>query len=91
MLLTDALTGKNLLKYHVKQESNSSYQQGIETLQNSGFHIIGIVCDGHKELIQSFTNIPVQMCQFHQCAIIRRYLTKRLKIQASIELMQIVD
>ena len=30
------------------------------------------------------------MCQFHQAAIIRRYITKKPRLQASIELNQIV-
>jgi hypothetical protein len=31
------------------------------------------------------------MCQYHQAAIIRRYLTKRPKLQAARELMEVVD
>ena len=31
------------------------------------------------------------MCQFHQSAIIRRYLTKKPKLQAAKELMIVVD
>jgi hypothetical protein len=31
------------------------------------------------------------MCQFHQVAIIRRYLTKRPKLKASQELMIVVN
>ena len=41
--------------------------------------------------VQSFEKIPVQMCQFHQVSIIRRYLTKKPKLPASIELKEIVD
>jgi len=31
------------------------------------------------------------MCQFHQSAIIRRYLTKKPKLKAAQELMEVVD
>jgi len=31
------------------------------------------------------------VCQFHQTAIIRRYLTKKPKLQASKELLEVVD
>jgi hypothetical protein len=41
-----------------------------------------ITCDGRKGLMQLFDGIPVQMCQFHQIAIIRRYLTKKPKPEA---------
>jgi len=91
MLFKDAITGENLLKYYVKTETNYLYQKGIEELQSAGFTVIAIVCDGRKGLIQSFSNIPVQMCQFHQVAIIRRHLTKNPKLQASKELKSIVD
>jgi len=91
MLFKDATTKENLLKYYVKSETNALYIQGIKELQNSGFTIDAIVCDGRKGLIQSFPNIPVQMCQFHQSAIIRRYLTKKPKLQASKELMAVVN
>lgn len=91
MLFKDSITKENLLKYYVKTESNSRYIDGINSLIASGFTIRAIVCDGRKGLINSFGNIPVQMCQFHQSAIIRRYLTKNPKLVAAKELMQVVD
>jgi hypothetical protein len=91
MLFKDALTKENLLKYYVTSETNSLYLKGINELKNMGYIIIAIVCDGRKGLIQSFGDIPVQMCQFHQSAIIRRYLTKRPKLQAAQDLMQVLN
>lgn len=91
MLFKDALSKENLLKYYVKNETNALYIEGINELQQRGFTIKAIVCDGRKGLIQSFVDIPVQMCQFHQSAIIRRYLTKRPKLKAAQELMEVVD
>ena len=91
MLFKDAYTKENLLKYYVKTETNTQYLKGIKYLQSSGFVIIAIVCDGRRGLIQSFKTIPVQMCQFHQVAIITRYITKRPKLLASIELKEIVS
>lgn len=91
MLFKDSLTKENLLKYYVKTEINALYIQGINELKCLGFQITAIVCDGRKGLIQSFENIPVQMCQFHQSAIIRRYLTKKPKLKAAQELMEVVD
>jgi hypothetical protein len=90
MLFKDAYTKENLLKYYVKTETNSLYIQGVKELQSKGFEVLAIVCDGRKGLLQSFDNIPVQMCQFHQVAIIRRYITKNPKIPASIELKDFV-
>jgi hypothetical protein len=91
MLFKDSITKENLLKYYVKHETNALYIQGIEELKSRGFSIIAIVCDGRKGLIQSFSDIPVQMCQFHQSAIIRRYLTGKPKLQAAKELTEAVN
>lgn len=91
MLFKDSYTKENLLKYYVKSETNAFYKMGIEQLLRQGFDIKAIVCDGRKGLIQSFKNIPVQMCQFHQVAIIRRYITKNPKLPAAIELKELVS
>ena len=90
MLFKDEITKENLLKYYVKTETNHLYKKGIEELKSKGFIIIAIVCDGRRGLIQSFAETPVQMCQFHQAAIIRRYITKNPRLPASIELKEIV-
>jgi hypothetical protein len=90
MLFKDAYTKENLLKYYVKYETNALYIQGLNELRKQHFKVLAIVCDGRKGLLKSFNNIPVQMCQFHQVAIIRRYITKNPKLPASIELKELV-
>ena len=45
-----------------------------------------IICDGRKGLLQLFEGIPTQMCNFHQVANIRKYLTKNPKMEASKDL-----
>lgn len=91
MLFKDAITKENLLKYYVKSETNALYVSGINELIALGFDITAIVCDGRRGLMQSFKGIPIQMCQFHQSAIIRRYLTKKPKLKAAQELMNVLD
>ena len=91
MLFKDAITKDNLLKYYVKAETNALYKQGIKKLKEQGFVIRGIVCDGRRGLINSFNGIPVQMCQFHQAAIVRRYITKNPRMPAAIELKEITS
>ena len=90
MLFKDAITKENLLKYYVRNETNFLYKKGVEELVSNGYTIVGIVSDGRKGLAQSFGSIPVQMCQFHQVAIIRRSITKNPKLPASIELKELV-
>lgn len=89
MLFKDSITKENLLKYYVKYETNALYKKGVEELESKGFDIVAIVCDGRRGLINSFHYIPVQMCQFHQAAIVRRYITKNPRLPASIELKEI--
>lgn len=91
MLFKDNITKENLLKYYIKNETNSKYREGIKELKSRGYIIKAIVCDGRRGLIQSFENIPVQMCQFHQAAILRRYITKKPRMPAAIELRQIAE
>jgi len=90
MLFKDAITKENLLKYYVKNETNFMYKKGVEELASKGYTVVAVVSDGRKGLAKSFGSIPVQMCQFHQVAIIRRYITKNPKLPASIELKGLV-
>lgn len=87
MVFKDSLSNKILYKRYVRQETNQLYLEGIEEITRRGIKIQSIICDGRKGLFQLFSkDIPIQMCQFHQVAIIRRYLTKKPKMQASKEL-----
>ena len=70
MLFKDAHSGKNLYKQYVKNETNSLYEAGLLFLMGAGLGIEAVVCDGRKGLLSLFPNIPKQMCQFHQVAII---------------------
>jgi hypothetical protein len=89
MLFRDAYSGVNLYKVFVKTETNQQYANGIKYLRQQGFTIMAIVCDGRKGLLQMFPGTPIQMCNFHQVAIIRRYLTKNPLMQASKELWEL--
>lgn len=86
MVFKDSLTCQILLKKYVKNETNKLYFSGIEEITRRGITVQSIICDGRKGLLQLFGDVPVQMCNFHQVAIIRRYLTKKPKMQASTEL-----
>ena len=72
----------------MKQETNNLYLFGVEEISRRGIKIQSIISDGRKGLLQLFGNTPIQMCNFHQVAIIRRYLTKNPKMQASKELWE---
>ncbi len=88
MVFKDSLGGQVLYKQYVQQETNKLYLKGIEEISRRGIKIQAIICDGRKGLFQLFKGTPIQMCNFHQVAIIRRYLTKNPKMQASKELWE---
>ncbi len=90
MLFKDAYTGEILHKIYVKHETNQLYASGINYLLENGFEVRAIVCDGRKGLLSLFPGIPIQMCQFHQVAIITRYLTRKPKLVAAQELRVLV-
>jgi hypothetical protein len=88
MVFKDSITGQILFKQYVQQETNKLYLLGIEEITRRGIKVQSVICDGRKGLLQLLEGIPVQMCNFHQVAIIRRYLTKKPKMQASKELWE---
>lgn len=91
MVFKDSISSDILFKQYVKSETNLLYLKGIKEIAKRGIKIQSIICDGRKGLFDLFPEIPVQMCQFHQVAIIRRYLTKKPKLEASKELWKHVS
>lgn len=49
------------------------------------------MCDGKRGLFNAFGPIPVQMCQYHQTAIVTRYITKNPKLEAGKQLRAIIQ
>jgi len=73
----------------IKYETIAEYKLGIEYLESIGWNILGIVCDGKRGIFSSFGDIPIQMYQRHQVAIIRRYITKNPRLEAGKEMREI--
>lgn len=90
MVIKDALRNKILWHKYVRNETISQYMEGISWLKSNGFRIYGAVIDGMRGLAQALYPIPVQMCQFHQILITRRYLTQEPELDVSIELLSLV-
>ena len=91
VIMKDSYTGKILWrKFIFRKETLADYKEGVEWLVENGFHIEGIVCDGLRGMFQLFSRYRVQMCQFHQVSIVKRYLTQNPELEASKELLQII-
>ncbi len=83
--------GEPLLWKFLKYETISEYAAGIKKLEGKCVKIKGIVCDGRRGLFQALSAYPIQMCQFHQIAIVTRYITRKPRIEASKELKEIIN
>jgi hypothetical protein len=70
-------------------ENSDAYWKGRTKLEKQGFVIQAVVINGKRCLKSVFLDIPIQMCHFHQTAIVTRYLTKRPKLEAGKELKEI--
>jgi hypothetical protein len=81
---------KNLWWKQIRTESVYEYQIGKKHLEKNSFIITAVVIDGKKGVKQLFSDVPVQMCQYHQIKIINRYLTLNPKLEAGKELRKIV-
>lgn len=81
----------NLLWRFVTTENQETIVNGIEELRSKGWIILAMVVDGKNLSLGERLGIPVQMCHFHQLAIIKRYLTLNPKLLASQQLKQIVE
>lgn len=80
---------KNVHWQEVRLETPDEYQRARQALEARGFMIDAAVIDGKRGVQAVFHDIPVQFCQFHQIAIVRRYLTSRPKLPAGKELRAI--
>lgn len=88
LVFRSPLLARNLLWFRVAYETIESYQTGIDHLEAFGWQILGVVIDGRRGLLQSLAGrFPTQMCQFHQLAIVRRYLTNKPQTSAARELL----
>lgn len=90
VVFKDAHRKNILLRKFVHYETIADYQEGIYWLEQNGFKINCIVCDGLRGMFSLSRNYKVQMCRYHQVKIVNRYLTLKPELEASKELLSIV-
>lgn len=78
----------------IKTESVKDFREGIIALKAANYRIKSITIDGRRGYINNIRkllgNIPIQMCLFHQKAIIRRYITDRPRSQCGRDLKELM-
>ena len=80
---------KNIWWGEVASEKVATYYYGRKILEERGWTFKAAVVDGRRGLARVFQDIPVQICIFHQVKTVTKYLTRRPKTQAGIELRAI--
>lgn len=81
--------GENIFWRFVRGENPTMYREARKETEAQGLVFQAIVLDGRKGVREVFSDIPIQMCHFHQKAILRRYLTLKPKLEAGQELLAI--
>ena len=81
---------KKVLTYaFIERETALIYKTLRSNIELHGFIVLAAVIDGRKGVKEVFTDVPVQMCQYHQLMILRRYLTMNPRLEAGRELRTI--
>ena len=92
LLIAKDIETREAVSYHfIESETNEEYISLRINIEKRGYSIKGIIIDGRRGLYGVFRDVPIQMCHFHQQAIITRYLTKNPKLEASISLKRIAS
>ena len=78
----------------IKTETVADLRKGLLAIKQAGFKIKSITIDGRRGFYEAIKNIlgnvPIQMCIFHQKAIIRRYITNKPKSDCGRELKELM-
>lgn len=91
LVVRDHHRGENVYWAQIGAETIAEYQRARVSLEAQGFVIKAVVTDGKPGARAVFSDVPAQMCHFHQKAIITRYLTLRPKLEAGKELKAIAQ
>lgn len=86
LVLMDSLSKKVVYHKIVNAERVIYYRKAINELREKDYKIQSITCDGRRGLLKDILNTPIQMCQFHQVAIVIRRIARKPKSEAGKEL-----
>lgn len=90
VLRSDKLN-KNIYWQEIDYERIDYYYRARIKIESQGFRVLAIVTDGRPGVRGIFGDVPMQMCRFHQKQIIKKHLTNNPRLEAGIELRNIVQ
>lgn len=86
---------KNIYWQEIESENLAIIEQGLRHLIAQKWQFSSVTIDGRKGTVslikRLFPNVPIQLCIFHQKAIIRRYLTAQPKTLCGKEIRTLVS
>jgi hypothetical protein len=91
LVVRDPNSKRNIYWSQIRHETIAEYQRARDAIEAQGFVVRGVVLDGKPGVRTVFSDLPVQMCHFHQKAIITKHLTRRPKLEAGKQLREIVS
>lgn len=80
---------ENLHVHEMRHETKLEYQLVRADLEKKGYTLLAVVLDGRRGIPRVFDGIPVQICQYHQWQIMKKYLTTRPKLESHKALLAI--
>ena len=87
-------TNKVIYLKEIRTESVKHFRDGIRAIKLAGYTINSLTVDGRRGYINNarkiLGNIPIQMCLFHQKAVVRRYITDRPRNQCGMDLKEVM-
>jgi transposase-like protein len=85
--------GRNIHWQEIVSERIQDMEAGLLHLKQQGWKFSSVTIDGRKGAIslvnRLFPNTPVQLCLFHQKAVVRRYLTGNPKTDCGKEIAKL--
>lgn len=90
MAAIDTATGKPLYMSFIRSETNQDYKDAVQSIEERGYAIKGMVIDGKQALFTIFSGYKIQMCQFHMKQIAKRYLTNNPRLKAARALKELM-
>jgi len=91
LVMRDPNAHENVYFKEIVSEATSDYQTARAELERQGFVFTAFVGDGRVAVPWLFSDIPVQMCHFHQKEIIVRYTTLSPALPAGQELLALAQ
>jgi len=84
-LLVYRAASRNIYWQEIASETIAAIEQGLRHLHAEGWRFSSVTIDGRRGVVQLlerlFPGMPIQLCLYHQKAVVRRYTTIRPKTE----------